>query len=146
VTPLSERELQLLREARRAVLATTAADGSARLVPITFVLEHVVLYTALDEKPKSVADPRDLARVHDIEARPRVSLLVDRWSEDWSELGWLRLSGTAALIGPDGDAALEHAHAISLLRAKYRQYEAHRLETRPVVRIAVDGARSWFAS
>ena len=105
MTPLTARELELLSGARRAVMATIAPDGAPRLVPITFVFSDGVIYTALDEKPKSVADPRDLARVHDIEARPRVSVLVDSWSEDWSELGWLRLSGTARLIGPDGESA-----------------------------------------
>ena len=72
-----------------AVDATTEAD-----LP--------VLYSALDEKPKSVADPRELGRVRDILARPSVSVLVDRWSEDWSELAWLRLDGNALLIEPTG--------------------------------------------
>src|SRR5687768_8942618 len=98
---LSAAELDLLRAARRAVLATIAPDGRPRLVPIVYAISTVrtgdskplVLYSALDEKPKSVADPRDLARVRDVLERPRVSLLVDRWSEDWSELCWLRLEG-----------------------------------------------------
>jgi PPOX class probable F420-dependent enzyme len=148
VTPLSERELELLTSTRRAVLATIAADGAPRLVPITFAVApaETVIYTPLDEKPKSVADLRELARVHDIDARPRVSVLVDSWSEDWSALGWLRLSGTALLIGPDGESAPEHATAVRLLRAKYAQYADHALETRPIIRIQVDGSRSWFAS
>lgn len=145
MTPLTERELDLLRAARRAVLATIADDGSPRLVPITFAFEHEVIYSALDEKPKSVADPRDLARVHDIEARPRVSVLVDTWSEDWSALGWLRVAGSARLIGPDGESAPEHAKAVRHLRAKYAQYATHGLETRPVIRIQIERATSWFA-
>ena len=146
MTPLSERELKLLSAARRAVLATIAPDGAPRLVPITFVFADARIYSPLDEKPKSVADPRDLARVHDIEARPRVSVLMDDWSEDWSELGWLRLSGNARVIGPDGESAPEHVNAVSLLRAKYPQYAGHRLEERPIIRIEVDRSRSWFAT
>ena len=144
--PLSVRELDLLRGARRAVLATIAADGAPRLVPITFVVENDVIYTPLDEKPKRVTDPRDLARARDIAQRPRVAVLVEDWDEDWTQLGWLRLSGSARLIGPDDESAPEHADAVRLLRAKYAQYADHALETRPVIRIAVERTSSWFAT
>ena len=147
MTELSEREHALLRDARRGVLGTIARDGTPRLVPIAFVLsrEASVLYSALDEKPKSVSDPRELARVHDIEARSRVSVLADEWAEDWSALGWVRVVGSARLIGPNGDAAFEHGEAVRLLRAKYSQYQEHALEFRPVIRIEVERVRSWFA-
>lgn len=144
--PLSVRELDLIRAARRAVLATIAADGAPRLVPITFVFRNGVIYTPLDEKPKRVADPRELARARDIAQRPRVAVLVDAWHEDWTQLGWLRASGSARLIGSDGDSAAEHASAVSLLRAKYAQYADHALEARPMVRIAVERVTSWFAA
>ena len=147
--PLTERELRLLRHARRAVLATIAGDGAPRLVPITFAVDVThgapLIYTPLDEKPKSVADPRDLARVHDIEARPRVSVLVDEWSEEWTSLGWLRLAGAARVLEPAGESVPEHAVAVRLLRDKYEQYATHALEPRPVIRIEVDRATSWFA-
>ena len=143
---LSGRELELLMGARHAVLATLAPDGTARLVPITFAFADSVLYTPLDEKPKTVADPRDLARVHDIEQRPRVSVLVDAWDEDWTRLGWLRLAGSARLIEPIGESVSEHARSIRLLRDKYAQYSSHALESRPVVRIALERATSWFAT
>ena len=146
MTPLSEADLALLRNARRAVLATTGSDGAARLVPITFAYAGTatepVLYSPLDEKSKSVSDPRELARVRDIRERPRVSVLVDHWSEDWAELGWLRLRGDARLLEPHEQAA-EHADAVALLRAKYTQYSSHALEMRPVIRMAVDDARGW---
>ena len=142
---LSQRELQLVNDARRAVLATTAPDGTSRLVPIAFVYVTGIVYSALDEKPKSVADPRELARVHDIQANPRVSVLVDEWGEDWAELGWVRLSGSARLIGPDDEPATEHGDAVRLLRKKYTQYATHALETRPLIRIDIERARSWFA-
>ena len=141
---LRPTELALLAEARRAVLATRKPDGSARLVPITFAFDGDtgLLYFAVDEKPKSVADPRDLARVRDIAASPHVSVLVDRWSEDWSELAWLRLEGQATLLEP-ADHAEEHAWALHLLRRRYPQYERQALEQRPIVRIEVQHTASW---
>ena len=120
-------------------------------MPIAFVIadahgeDDLVLYSALDEKPKSVADPRDLARVRDIEERPGVVVLVDVWSEDWAALGWIRLLGKARLVGPDEEPT-EHSRAVSLLRAKYVQYANNRLERRPMIRVQIERATSWFAS
>jgi PPOX class probable F420-dependent enzyme len=93
---------------------------------------------------KRSEDPHALARVRDILERPSVALLVDRWSEDWSRLGWLRLRGEAALLEPD-DPALseERVRAFGALRAKYEQYADHALEDRPLIRISVSSATSW---
>ena len=63
----------------------------------------------LDEKPKRSADPHDLARVRDVLARPAVSLLVHRWDEDWSRLGWVRLDGLA----DSSTSAPGHAAAVA---------------------------------
>ena len=146
--------MDVLSSARRAVLATIREDGSPRLVPITYAVAHdgdaMVLYSALDEKPKTVGNVRDLARVRDILARPRVAVLVDHWSEDWTELAWVRLDGTASLLDPaDGAAdpagAAEHKHAVGLLRERYPQYKTQRLEGLPVIRIAVERVKEWRA-
>ena len=146
--------MDVLSSARRAVLATIREDGSPRLVPITYAVAHhddaMVLYSALDEKPKAVGDPRDLARVRDILVRPRVAVVVDHWSEDWTELTWVRLDGTASLLDPadeatDSAGATEHARAVSLLRQRYPQYETQRLEVLPVIRIAVERVKEWRA-
>lgn len=106
---------------------------------------EVIVYSALDDKPKTVANPRDLARVRDIVARPRVTLLVDRWSEDWTQLSWLRLDAIATLLEPTDMTFAEHSRAVGLLRARYPQYATHRLEARPILRFAVQAARGWTA-
>lgn len=145
LTPLERR---FLATTRRATLATLGADGGPRLVPICFVLSVAdegaspVLYSPLDEKPKRVTDPRQLGRVRDMLVRPQVGVLVDRWSEDWTALGWLRLTGRAVLIEAH-DAVAETPGLIEDLRAKYPQYDSHDLETRPMLRIEIDGATSW---
>ena len=107
--------------------------------------DGLVLYSALDEKLKSVTNPRDLARVRDIGTRPRVAVLIDRWDEDWSNLAWLRLDGTASVLEPTDASATEHADAVGLLRARYEQYARHRLDERPVIRILVDKVSGWSA-
>jgi coenzyme F420-0:L-glutamate ligase / coenzyme F420-1:gamma-L-glutamate ligase len=151
VARLTEAQREMLEQSRHAVLGTTAADGRPRLVPLVFAIAApddgpTVIYSALDEKPKTVSDPHQLARVRDIVERPAVSVLVDRWDEDWSRLGWLRLDGRAKLLEPDGDDAGEHGAAVRLLRGRYAQYATHKLEERPVLRIEVDRVVDWSAS
>jgi PPOX class probable F420-dependent enzyme len=144
---LTPAEFTFLAAARRAVLATIDDRGSPRLVPICFAVMPArppLLYTPVDEKPKRVADPHDLGRIRDIVQRPGVTLLIDRWSEDWTRLGWLRLKGMADLVEPgDGDAGVERATAVAALRHKYPQYATHRLEDRPMIRIRIERSRSW---
>lgn len=139
---LTEPERTFLAAARRAVLATMSRDGRPRLVPICFVLDDVrpVLWTPLDDKPKRSDDPLALARVRDIRTDSRVTMLVDRWDEDWSRLGWLRCHGRAALLEPE---APEHPAVVAALRRKYPQYVAHRLDSRPLIRLEIERVTSW---
>ena len=141
---LSTDQRAFLESARRAVLATIAPDGHPRLVPICFVVagEPPILYTPIDDKPKRDDDPLALARVRDIAADPRVTILVDRWDEDWTRLAWLRAEGPATLLEP-GAGPEEHGAAVAALRAKYPQYETHRLEQRPVIRVTFERVISW---
>ncbi len=101
----------LFAQARRAVLATAGRDGRAKLVPVCFALRAGNVVTAVDRKPKG---GRRLARLRNIERDARASVLVDRWDEDWSRLGWARVEGSAR-VDPPGSADAE-------LRARYPQY------------------------
>jgi PPOX class probable F420-dependent enzyme len=136
-------------EARTATLATIGPNGRPRLVPICFVVGADApdgrsrLYSPIDEKPKRSEDPHDLARIQDLLVLPEATLLVDRWSEDWSELAWVRLDCRGELLEPEPREREEHAAAIEALRAKYAQYAEHRLEDRPVLRLTVDRVVAW---
>lgn len=163
---LDQAARDLLARARRAVLATIAPDGRPRLVPVCYWLApepdasgHPLLYSPLDEKPKASGEVRSLARVRDLLARPRVSLLVDRWDEDWESLAWLRLDGQATLLEPEAgpgseagaehagsEAGAEHAAAVAGLRSRYRQYRQQALEARPLIRVTVDRVQAWSAA
>lgn len=135
---LSKAERGFIARARTATLGTIAPDGRPRLVPICFVLIGDVLYMPIDEKPKT-SDLSSLARIRDIERRADVTVLVDRWDEDWRHLAWLRCDGTASLSADEQ----ERAGAIAELREKYEQYASHDLEWRPLIRIAIERIRSW---
>jgi PPOX class probable F420-dependent enzyme len=135
---MTDAERAFVVGTRSATLGTIAADGRPRLVPICFVVIDDVVWSPLDEKPKRVSDVRELARVRDIEARPEVTLLVDRWSEGWSELAWLRIDGRARVVESDPTA-------VAALRAKYPQYEDHDLESRPMIAIRIERVNPWGA-
>jgi PPOX class probable F420-dependent enzyme len=136
VTILQPEHVEFLNETRRAVLATITAGGAPRLVPICFaVLDSPlgpVLFSPLDEKPKRGIDRHALARVQDLIVRPRVSLLADRWDEDWARLAWLRVDATATLVEPGHP---EHGRALLALMARYEPYRTQRLEANPIIRL-----------
>ncbi|OLT14515.1 PPOX class F420-dependent oxidoreductase [Pseudonocardia sp. CNS-139] len=97
-----------------ARLATLRADGSPRLVPITFVLVDGLVWSAVDEvKPKTTTR---LARLADVARDPRVGLVADHYADDWTQLWWVRLDGTAEVL----DRVPEHVAAA--LAAKYESY------------------------
>jgi PPOX class probable F420-dependent enzyme len=120
-----------------ARLGTVAPDGKPHLVPVVFALHHEVVYTAVDAKPKTT---QRLRRLANIEHNPQVSLLVDHYSDDWTQLWWVRIDGIAALHHY-GD---EMHTGRDLLRAKYTQYQSVPLNG-PVIAVAVRGWSSWHA-
>jgi PPOX class probable F420-dependent enzyme len=119
---------------RVARLATVDPQGRPHVVPICFVLDGGTLYTAVDEKPKRT---RRLQRLRNIEANPRVEILIDHYEEDWSRLGWVRLRGTARIV--------EGRRALELLAAKYPQY-ARRPPAGPVIAVSIEERSEWTAS
>jgi PPOX class probable F420-dependent enzyme len=151
VSTLDGPTLAFLTTARRATLATIAPSGRPRLVPMCFVVldgrvdDPIRLVSPIDDKPKATADWRSLARIRDILARPATTLLVDRWSEDWTRLGWLRLECHAEVVDASLAKAIERATAIAALRAKYPQYREHTLEDRPLLRFSVERIVTWGA-
>ena len=120
-----------------AVLATITKSGSPRLVPVTFASEDDRIVIAVDHKPKTT---RRLARLSDIKADPRVTLLAQHYSDDWTRLWWVRATGTAVIH--DDEQAV--AAAGKLLGAKYPQYREH-APAGPVIEVAVVSWRSWEA-
>jgi PPOX class probable F420-dependent enzyme len=125
--------------ARVARMGTTGPDGRPHVVPVVFAVDGDTVFTIVDPKPKR--GPR-LKRLANIEANPRVTLLVDHYEESWRALWWVRADGTAAVEeqGPSRDRALE------LLRAKYEQYAEWTTPFGAAVVVRVDRWSSWSFS
>src|SRR5699024_5107063 len=106
---------QRFRESPVARLATVRPDGRPHQVPVVFGCSGAVIYLPIDGKPKTGGP---LQRLTNIDHQPHVSLLVDRYTDDWTQLWWVRVDGTAELH--DDPATVTTGH--ELLRQKYRQY------------------------
>ena len=130
----------LLYESRVARLGTADRAGQPLVVPVCYVFDGRLCFSALDSKPKRVA-AIELRRVRNIAENPRVSLTVDRYDEEWSRLCWVIVEGRADIL-TDGS---ERAGAVDLLRDKYAQYRAMGLDrdSATVIRISPERTLHW---
>ena len=120
-----------------ARLATAGADGQPYLVPVTFAVDDDLIYITVDHKPKTTVK---LKRLRNIRENPRVAILADHYDDDWDQLWWVRVDGTAEIH----DRGEQMATGYDLLRRKYPQYQRVSL-TGPVIAIAVSRWSSWQA-
>ena len=134
---------EFIRSHRVARFATADADCQPTVVPFCYVLDGEKIYSPVDEKPKRVA-PAQLKRVRNIRANPKVSLLIDDYSEDWSKLEYVIIAGRAEIISPEGGG--EHARAVALLRDKYEQYRSMAIDERLIIKITIISVKHWDAS
>ena len=131
----------MFAESPVAMLATVGSDGAPHVVPVVFAVhddgEQTTVYTAVDAKRKST---QRLRRLANIEGNPRVSMLVDHYDEDWTQLWWVRADGLAEIHQRGEQMATGYA----LLRRKYVQYQRLALDG-PVVTVTVQRWSSWQA-
>ncbi len=89
----------------------------------------------VDQKPKTT---RALQRLDNIAANSKVSLLVDQYDDDWTQLWWVRVDGNATVA----DDAATSTNARNLLQAKYPQYR-DQPPGGPAICIAITGVTWW---
>lgn len=133
------KQRRFVATARVARLATADAAARPHVVPVCFVLSGDTIYSAVDLKPKRQA-AENLRRLRNIMENPEVTVLVDRYSEDWKRLAFVLLRGHASLA-----RAGEAQRAVQLLQRKYSQYRTMPLEGRPVIKIRLTSTYSWGA-
>jgi PPOX class probable F420-dependent enzyme len=133
---LSARARDFLAARRVGHLATADQAGAPHVVPVCYAVEAMTLYITIDEKPKGRVP---LKRLRNIAENPAVAVVVDRYDEDWSRLGWVMLRGRAEILA-DG---AEHDAAQALLRARYPQLGAMTIDDRPVIALRIATVASW---
>ncbi len=129
---------EFIRKHRVARLATASSQGVPHVVPICYAYDGQHIFLALDKKPKRV-DVRKLKRVRNILENPRVSVVIDDYSEDWSRLAFVIVNGIAQLI----EEGLEQKRAVTLLSEKYSQYREMSIEDSPVIKITIENQTIW---
>jgi PPOX class probable F420-dependent enzyme len=107
-----------------------AATGAGAATPAP---DEIVV--AVDHKPKST---RDLKRLRNLAANPRVAFLVDRYDDDWAHLWWVRADGVAT-VEHEGEP---RAAALEALAARYPQYRERRPDG-PLIRVRVTRWSGW---
>ena len=127
-----------LAAARVGHLATITPDGRPHVVPCCFALGDGRIWTAVDRKPKPTLR---LQRLANVRAHPRASLLVDHYEEDWLLLWWVRVDGSATVVGE----GLERDAALAFLADKYPQYRSAAPEG-PVIALTPERWLAWSAS
>ena len=136
---ITAEQAAFLERQRSGRLATVDPRGQPHAVPICYALLDGIVYTPIDEKPKT-GDPRELRRIRNILANPKVCLVVDHYEDDdWSHLAWLQVRGEASLVEDDA----ERGRALDALRARYRQYRTMALEELPLLKITPTRLVGW---
>ena len=123
---------------RVARFATADPGGQPHIVPICYAVSGDSVYFTIDEKPKRLTG-KPLKRIRNLQQNPHVALMVDRYDEDWTRLGWVMVQGEAALL----DNGEEHSKAQRLLKARYPQLDEMQISELPVIAIRIKRVVSW---
>jgi PPOX class probable F420-dependent enzyme len=119
-------------------LGTADGEGRPHVVVVTFAVEGDMIYTAVDQKPKSGTD---LKRLRNVGQNPQVSMLADEYSDDWGALWWARADGRAVILGDQR----QMAEPLRLLTNRYWQYR-EAPPTGPVLAVTVERWSGWSAA
>jgi PPOX class probable F420-dependent enzyme len=126
-------------QARVARLASITPRGDPHLVPVCFALDGDRIVIVVDDKPKSTTA---LRRLDNVRAHAAVSVIVDHWDEDWTQLWWVRADGRAQVLDP-GD---ELDDLLVPLHDKYRDQYGPHPPRGPAIVIDVTRWVGWSAS
>ena len=106
---LTKKVAKLIGSERVCRVATAGAQGQPHLVPVVHVLAGDKIYFGSGDDGRKVKNVRE---------NPHITVTIDLYSEDWSQLRGVMVQGTARLIerGP------RFKQARSRLYEKYPQY------------------------
>jgi coenzyme F420-0:L-glutamate ligase / coenzyme F420-1:gamma-L-glutamate ligase len=129
-----------VRAHRVARLATVDDAGRPLVLPICYIVAGETVYSPIDAKPKRVPVQR-LKRLRNIQRNPHVALVIDDYGEDWTQLAYVILHGTAAIL----TGGLPFEQAVTALREKYPQYQHMPIQDNPMIAVHLTRAVSWGA-
>jgi coenzyme F420-0:L-glutamate ligase / coenzyme F420-1:gamma-L-glutamate ligase len=131
---------EFVRVHRVARLGTVDDAGRPLVLPICYIVAGEMLYSPTDAKPKRVPVQR-LKRLKNIQNNPQVALVIDDYSDDWTQLAYVILHGRAEIL--TGGSPFERA--VAALREKYPQYLHMAIQENPMIAVHLMRAVSWGA-
>ena len=135
---LSPDERRFLAHCRIAHLATADTRAVPHVVPVCYAIAEHDLYITVDQKPKREGSGM-LKRIRNILENPAVALIVDRYDEDWSLLGWVMVHGRGEILA----GGAEHDRAQALLRSRYQQLQAMEIGPLAVIAMRIERSHHW---
>lgn len=125
-----------IAEGRVGRLGTADSSGQPLVLPICYAFDGESLFSAIDAKPKTQSGER-LKRIRNIRDNAKVSVVIDHYDEDWTQLRYVIIQGQAQILtdGPD------FSRGADLLLDKYPQYRAMGLDRGTGLMIKVKPAR-----
>ncbi len=100
-----------------ARLATADKNGQPHVIPFCYAFDGEHFYFVVDEKPKRQTG-KPLKRIRNMLENPQVSLVIDDYNDDWTQLAYVLVTGSAQLVADKN----EYNAALTLLRERYPQY------------------------
>jgi PPOX class probable F420-dependent enzyme len=125
-----------IAEGRVGRLATADPSGQPFVVPICYAFDGAALFSAIDAKPKTPGRG-ELKRIRNIRENPRVSVVIDRYDEEWTRLRYVIIQGKAEIL----TTGAAFSHGVDLLLAKYPQYRSMGLDRDAGLMIRVEPGR-----
>ncbi len=116
-------------------LGTADAQSRPHVVVVTFVVDGDMIYTAVDQKPKTTTG---LKRLRNVGENPAVTMLADEYSDDWEALWWVRADGRAEVLADQR----QMAGPLRLLTSRYWQYR-EKPPTGPVLAVTAERWTGW---
>jgi PPOX class probable F420-dependent enzyme len=127
----------MLEAGRVARLAFLDDADRPRVLPVTYALAEGEVWSAIDRKPKTSAEP---ARLRYLRRRPEAALVVDVYDDDWSKLAWVQVLGAIEIVAAEGAPG-----AMDALAAKYEAYAQER-PPGPLLRLVPERCLCWQAA
>jgi PPOX class probable F420-dependent enzyme len=127
-----------LRSSRHGVLSTVHPARGVDSVPVVFVVDVDDMELVLPVDTVKAKSGVRLQRLRNIDADPRVTLLVDHYDDDWSQLWWVRAHGRAR-------AATPTAGQLEALAAAFPAYDSAGAVP-AVILVEVDELAGWQAA
>ena len=123
-----------------ARLATADAAGQPHVIPFCYAFDGTHVYFVVDQKPKRQTG-KPLKRIRNMLENPQAAIVIDDYADDWTQLAYVLITGTTALVGDE----TEYTRMLALLRERYPQYRAMDLTfaNNAMVRISPTKVHAW---